>query len=30
MFNVGANDDMVWFHALRGGMWYYVEMGVYQ
>jgi len=30
MFNVGANDDMVWFHALRGGMWYYVEVGVYQ
>jgi hypothetical protein len=30
MFNVGANDDMVWFHALRDGMWYYVEIGVYQ
>jgi hypothetical protein len=29
MFNVGGNENMVWFHALRGGMWYYVEMGIY-
>jgi hypothetical protein len=30
MFNVGSNENMVWFHALRDGMWYYVEMGVYE
>jgi hypothetical protein len=30
VFNIGGNEDMVWFHALRDGMWYYVEMGVYQ
>ncbi len=30
MFNVGGNETMVWFHARKGGMWYYVEMGVYQ
>lgn len=29
MFNVRGNETMVWFHALRDGMWYYVEMGVY-
>jgi len=29
-FNVAGNDTMVWFHALRDGMWYYVEMGVYE
>ena len=29
MFNVGGNGTMVWFHALRDGMWYYVEAGVY-
>lgn len=29
-FNVAGNEAMVWFHALRDGMWYYVEMGVYQ
>jgi hypothetical protein len=28
-FNVGSNADMVWFHALRDGMWCYVELGVY-
>ena len=30
MFNVGGNETMVWFHARKGGMWYYVEMGVYR
>lgn len=30
VFNVAGNETMVWFHALRDGMWYYVEMGVYQ
>jgi hypothetical protein len=29
-FNVVGNEAMVWFHALRDGMWYHVEMGVYQ
>lgn len=29
-FNVVGNEAMVWFHALRDGLWYYVEMGVYQ
>jgi hypothetical protein len=24
-FNVQGNDQMVWFHALRDGQWYYVE-----
>jgi hypothetical protein len=28
-FNVQGNQDMVWFHGRRDGMWYYVEMGVY-
>ncbi|MDH7475749.1 MAG: hypothetical protein QHJ74_17375 [Anaerolineae bacterium] len=28
-FNVFGNETMVWFHALRDGMWYYVEMGIY-
>jgi len=28
-FNVSGNETMVWFHALRGGIWYYVEMGIY-
>lgn len=30
LFNVGGNEMMVWFHALRDGVWYYVEMGVYR
>lgn len=30
MFNVGGNGTMVWFYALRDGMWYYVEAGVYE
>jgi hypothetical protein len=29
-FNAAGNETMVWFHALRDGMWYYVEMGVYE
>lgn len=29
-FNVFGNEMMVWFHALRDGMWYYVEMGIYK
>ena len=28
-FNVAGNGSMVWFHALRGGTWYYVEVGAY-
>ena len=28
-FNVQGNEHMVWFHALREGKWYYVEMGAY-
>ena len=30
MFNVGGNASMVWFHALKDGMWYYVEIGIYE
>lgn len=30
MFNTAGNETMVWFHALRDGTWYYVEMGVYE
>jgi Tol biopolymer transport system component len=30
LWNVLGNETMVWFHALRDGMWYYVEMGVYE
>ncbi len=29
MFNPRANEDMVAFHGLRAGTWYYVEAGVY-
>ena len=29
-FEVSGNQTMVWFHALRDGAWYYVEMGVYR
>ena len=28
-FNVAGNGTMVWGYALRNGLWYYVEMGVY-
>jgi hypothetical protein len=30
IFNAAGNETMVWFHALRDGMCYYVEMGVYE
>jgi len=26
IFNPGGNDQMVWFYALRDGLWYYVEV----
>ncbi len=29
MFNLSGNGTMVWFYALRDGMWLYVEAGVY-
>jgi hypothetical protein len=29
-FNPGHNETMVWFHALHGGTWLYVETGVYR
>lgn len=29
MFNPRANEDMVAFHGLRAGTWYYVEAGVF-
>jgi hypothetical protein len=29
-FNNAGNEDMVWFYGLREGVWYYVEMGVYE
>jgi hypothetical protein len=28
-FNVGSNDRMVWFYAVKNGIWYYVELGIY-
>lgn len=28
--NPGDSETMVWFHGLRDGMWYYVEMGIYE
>jgi|AMZC01.1.fsa_nt_AMZC01000742.1_16 hypothetical protein len=30
MFNAAGNDTMVWFYALRDGVWHYVEAGVYR
>ncbi len=30
MFNVSGNETMVWFYALRDGVWNYVEAGVYE
>ena len=27
--NVEAHEDVLWFHALRDGTWYFVEAGVY-
>jgi hypothetical protein len=29
VFNVAGSGKMVWFYALRDGVWHYVEMGVY-
>ncbi|MGB8645516.1 MAG: hypothetical protein WCF84_09780 [Anaerolineae bacterium] len=29
-FNPGATENMIWFHAHKGTMWYYVEAGVYE
>lgn len=29
-FNPMGNDSMVWFHARKGEMWYYVEAGVFK
>jgi hypothetical protein len=28
-FNAGGNDQMVWFYALRDGLWHYVELGAF-
>jgi hypothetical protein len=28
LFAPGASDDVVWFFALRDGLWYYVEAGL--
>ena len=28
--NPGHNESMVWFHGLRDGVWYYVELGIYE
>ncbi len=28
-FNVAGNDQMVWFYALRDGIWHYVELGAF-
>lgn len=29
-FNPGFSEHMTWFYGLRNGMWYYVEMGIYE
>lgn len=29
-YNPGGNGSMVWFYALRDGLWYYVEAGLYR
>lgn len=29
MFNVRSNEHMLWFYALREGIWHYVEIGSY-
>jgi hypothetical protein len=28
IYNPGSNERMVWFYALRDGLWYYVEAGL--
>ncbi|HWI51464.1 MAG TPA: hypothetical protein VNT01_04905 [Symbiobacteriaceae bacterium] len=30
MFNPAGNEQMVWFYARKGEMWYYVEAGVFR
>jgi len=27
---IAVNEDMLWFYGLRDGIWYYVEMGIYE
>jgi len=29
VFNIGSNEHMLWFYALKGGIWHYVEIGIY-
>jgi hypothetical protein len=29
VFNLRSNEHMLWFYALKDGMWHYVEMGAY-
>jgi hypothetical protein len=29
VFNIGSNEHMLWFYALKDGWWHYVEIGVY-
>jgi hypothetical protein len=29
VFNVAGKSQMVWFYALKAGVWHYVELGVY-
>ena len=29
VFNIGSNEHMLWFYALKDGTWHYVEMGAY-
>lgn len=30
VFNPGSSGEITWFYALRDGVWYYVEAGVFQ
>jgi SanA protein len=30
IFNIGSNERMLWFYALKDGTWYYVEIGIYE
>lgn len=30
IFNPGASGEVIWFYALRDGLWYYVEAGFFQ
>jgi hypothetical protein len=30
VFNPGSHGDVLWFYALRDGLWYYVEAGVFR